>query len=224
MNKTLHTFFALIMVALVTLPAFSQTVDAQARLSVKCMEDSPERRGEEGCAILASRRLVGSVTKPVYWHIDRFDSLESAKKAAGVDGVAAEAHGSVWLMTVEAKAKDHHGGHHAAWIGPLTMPAANGYTMRIMSSFLRPGAATPIHTHSGPEIFYIVSGTQCLETVKFVKHLKAGRSYVLPGGSIHRGRVAGSVERRLLSLVLHDAAQPPSHDLNDPPPLVPCKR
>ena len=65
------------------------------RTRVKCLEDSPERRGEEGCAILASRPLVGSVTKAVYWHIDRFDSLEAAKKAAGPDGVAAEAHGSV---------------------------------------------------------------------------------------------------------------------------------
>src|SRR5438552_15458324 len=93
---------------------------------VKCVEDSPERRGEEGCTILASKPLNGPVTKPVYWHLDRFDSLEAAKKAAGPNGVAAEAHGSVWLMTVEAKAQEHHGGRHLTWIGPLVMPAADG--------------------------------------------------------------------------------------------------
>jgi hypothetical protein len=31
----------------------------------------------------------------MHWHILRFDSLEAAKAAAGPDGVAAEAHGSV---------------------------------------------------------------------------------------------------------------------------------
>jgi hypothetical protein len=36
----------------------------------------------------------------------------------------------VWLMTVEGKTKDHHGGRHVALIGPLTLPAAEGYTMR----------------------------------------------------------------------------------------------
>ena len=106
---------------------------------VKCTEDSPERRGEEGCTILANRPLVGSLAKPVYWHIDRFDSLEAAKKAAGPDGVAAEAHGGVWLTTVEPQTEVHHGGRHVAWIGPLVLPAADRYSMRVQSSLLKPG-------------------------------------------------------------------------------------
>jgi hypothetical protein len=32
----------------------------------------------------------------------------------------------VWLMTVEGKTKDHHGGRHVALIGPLTLPACGG--------------------------------------------------------------------------------------------------
>ncbi len=193
------------------------------RPPVKCTEDSPERRGEEGCTILASRPLVGSVTKPVYWHIDRFDTLEAAKKAVGPDGVAAEAHGSVWLTTVEAQAEEHHGGRHVAWIGPLTLPAADRYTMRVQSSLLLPGAATPVHTHSGPEVFYIVDGEQCVETQEVGHRLGAGQSFVLPAGTIHRGRVTASGGRRALALILHDAAPPASHDVADPPPLTPCK-
>ena len=193
------------------------------RPPVKCTEDSPERRGEEGCTILASRPLLGSLTKPVYWHIDRFDSLEAAKKAAGPNGVAAEAHGSVWLTTVETKAEAHYGGRHVAWIGPLTLPAADRYTMRVQSSLLRPGAATPVHTHSGPEVFYIVEGEQCLETQEVGHRLGAGQSFVLRAGAIHRGRVTVSGGRRALSLIVHDAARPASHDLADPPPLAPCK-
>ena len=190
---------------------------------LKCTEDSPERRGGEGCTMLASRPLHASVGKDVYWHIDRFDSLEAAKKAAGPDGVAAEAHGSVWLMTVEARNEDHHGGRHVTWIGPLALPAADRYSMRIASSLLTPGTTLPVHTHPGSEVFYVVAGEQCMETPEEGHHLGAGESHFLPAGVIHRGRVVGSGARRALSLILHDAGQPASHDLADPPPLVPCK-
>jgi quercetin dioxygenase-like cupin family protein len=190
---------------------------------VKCTEDSPERRGEEGCTILANRPLVGSLAKPVYWHIDRFDSLEAAKEDAGPDAVAAEAHGGVWLMTVEAQAEEHHGGRHVAAIGPLEMPAAGRYSMRVQSSLLMPGSTTPVHTHPGPEVIYIVDGEQCTETPEAGQRLGAGQSYVVPGGGVHRGRVIGSVARRVLALNLYDAAHPASHDLADPPPLVLCK-
>ncbi len=193
------------------------------RPPVKCTEHSPERRGEEGCTILARRPLLGSLAKPVYWHIDRFDSLEAAKKAAGPNGVAAEAHGFVWLMTVEAQTEEHHAGRHVTWVGPLALAAADRYSMRVQSSLLSPGATTPVHTHSGPEVFYVVAGEQCLETSEVGHRLGAGQSYVLPAGVIHRGRVMGSDVRRALALVLHDAARPASHDLADPPPLVPCK-
>lgn len=196
---------------------------AQQRPPVKCMQDSPERRGEEGCSILVTRPLVGDTTKPLYWHIDRFESLEAAKKAAGLDGVAVEAHGSVWLMTVEARTNNHNGGHHVASIGPMILTPGKAYTMRVQSSLLRPGTTTPVHTHSGPEVFYIVDGEQCLDTPKAPHRLTAGRSFVLRGGEIHRGRVTGSSVRRALALILHDSTLPASHDLEDPPMLKECK-
>lgn len=187
----------------------------QTRSAVKCAEDSPERRGEEGCTILASRPLSGATTGPIYWHIDRFNSLEDAKKAAGLNGVAAEAHGGVWLMTVEGKTKDHHGGRHVALIGPLNLPAAEDYTMRVASSLLKQGASTPVHTHSGPEAWFIVVGEQCLETEKTAHRLKAGKSFVLATDQIHRGRVQSAEMRGALALVLHDSKRPASHDLTE---------
>jgi quercetin dioxygenase-like cupin family protein len=194
----------------------------QKNPGVKCSEDSPERRGEEGCTVLANRPLVGSLEKPVYWHIDRFDSLEAAKKAAGPDGVAAEAHGGVWLMTVEAQAEEHHGGSHVAWIGPLVLPAADRYSMRVQSSLLKPGSTTPAHTHPGPEVVYVVEGEQCTETPEGGQRLGAGQYYIVPDGLLHRGRVTGSGARRLLAVNLYDAARPVSHDPADPPPLASC--
>jgi len=195
---------------------------AQERAAVKCFEDSPERRGEEGCTILTTRPLVGPTTGSLYWHIDRFDSLAAATKAAGPNGVAAEAHGGVWLMTVEGKSKDHHGGRHVEWIGPLVLPAAQAYTMNVRSTLLKQGAATPVHTHSGPEVFYVVVGEQCLETQKAGHRLRAGKFLILPTDQIHRGRVQNAEMRGALTLVFHDSRRPASSDLADPPPLVAC--
>ncbi|MEP6848487.1 MAG: cupin domain-containing protein [Acidobacteriota bacterium] len=201
-----------------------ETVQSQER-TVKCAEDSPERRGEEGCTILVTRPLLASRIKPLYWHIDRFDSLAAAKKAAGPDGFAVEAHGYVWLMTVEVLTKkEHHGGHHVARIGPLPIPAVDQLTMRVQSSLLKPGTTTLVHTHSGPEVFYVVTGRQCVETLKFGKPLVSGRSFIVPAGVVHRGRVIGSEIRGALALVLHDSALPASNNLIDnPPPVTPCK-
>jgi len=213
MNRTI---LMILMLCAITAAAYGQ------RPPVKCTEDSPERRGEEGCTVLANRALAGRLAKSVYWHIDRFASLEAAKKAAGPNGVAAEAHGSFWLMTVEAKTKDHHGGHHVTWIGPLALPAAHSYSMRVQSSLLMPGARTPAHTHPGPEVIYIVDGEQCMETPKAGLHLSAGQSFVVPGNIAHRGRPIGAKSRRALALNLYDAAHPVSHDL-DNAPLVSCK-
>lgn len=201
----------------------STVAPASQRPPTRCAPDSPERRGEEGCTILASRPLVGSTAAPVYWHIDRYDSLNAAKKAAGPDSVAAEAHGTAWLLTVEGRTERPHGGRHVAWIGPLALPAADRYTMRILSTLLMPGGSTPVHTHSGPEVFFVVSGEQCLETRSEARRLTPGSSYVVPVDTIHRGRVVGSGPRRALALVLHDAARPMSHDLAAPPQLTPCE-
>jgi quercetin dioxygenase-like cupin family protein len=196
---------------------------AQDRPPVKCTEDSPERRGGEGCTILASRPLRGPVASSVYWHLDHLDSIEAAERAAGPNGVAAEAHGSVWLMTVEAQGDDHHGGRHVAWIGPIAPPAADHHAMRVISTMLKPGSTTPVHTHPGPEVIYVVEGEQCMETPERGHRIGAGQSLVVPNGGIHRGRVTAPGGRRALALNLYDAAHPASHDLADPPPLAPCK-
>jgi quercetin dioxygenase-like cupin family protein len=193
------------------------------RPGVKCMENSPERRGEEGCTILTDRPFVGPLAKSIYWHIDRFESLEAATKAAGPNSVATEAHGSFWLLTAETRDEDHHGGHHVAQIGPLDLPSASRYTMRVLSSSLAPGSTTPIHTHSGPEAFYIVDGEQCIEMSYTGQHLTAGQSFIVPVNTVHRGRVIGSRSRRALGLILYDAVYPASKDLGLATPISSCK-
>jgi hypothetical protein len=56
---------------------------AAAQLMSTCVENSPERRGEIGCSIIESKVLPDGIKEPVFWHIDRFDSLERARKVVG---------------------------------------------------------------------------------------------------------------------------------------------
>ena len=115
---------------------------AAAQLMATCVENSLERRGEIGCSIIEKKPLPEGLKEPVYWHIDRFDSAERARTAIGPASVAFEAAGTAWLMTIESQISDHHGGRHAAQVGPLPLPQAR--SMRCRSSHRRsPLECTP---------------------------------------------------------------------------------
>lgn len=208
--------------AILMLLAVVTLASAAERQGVKCLQDSPERRGLEGCTVLASRPFEGTVDAALYWHIDRFETLEAANQAAGPNGVATQSHGAVWLLTVEPRPEEHEGGQHIAWIGPLELPPASHYTLRVLSTVLDPGSSTPVHIHSGPEAWFIVSGEQCLQTEAAAHRLVTGQSFVLASDTVHQGRITASAPRHGFGLVLHDAARPGSRDLPDPPALVPC--
>jgi quercetin dioxygenase-like cupin family protein len=188
----------------------------------QCRVDSPERRGETGCSILEAKVLPGLVTEPLYWHLDRYPSLAAARAAAGPASVAADAHGTAWLMTVEPQGAGHRGGEHVAEIGPLPLPeaqsaAAPRYAMQVMSALFDPGVVSAIHAHPGPEAFYVIEGEQCLETNQGAQRSRAGESHIVAGDVQMRVAATGSGRRRALVLILHDASQPAIRDLDVPP-------
>lgn len=222
-NKLIPLVLSLFLCSCSTTRNNTETKTAAPRASVKCMENSPERRGEEGCTILATQLLVGPLPKEIYWHLDRFNSLDAATKAAGPNSVAAEAHGFYWLLTISGPDEINHNGEHIGRIGPLSPLPAERYTMRVLSSLLKPGATTPIHVHPGPEAFYLIDGEQCIETPDKSYHLIAGKSFIVPAGQIHLGRVIGNKARRALALLLYDGAYPATRDLGDSTQLIQCK-
>ena len=83
---------------------------ARAELEPSCAENSPERRGLIGCSLVENKPLAGELKGPLFWHIDRFDSEDGARAAVGPASVALEADGTWWLLTIESKVEDHHGG------------------------------------------------------------------------------------------------------------------
>jgi len=198
---------------------------AEAQLMSTCVENSPERRGETGCSIIETKVLPDGLKEPLFWHIDRFDSAEPARAAAGPASVAFEAAGTSWLMTIESATSDHHGGRHVTQVGPLPLPSAAKYSMLVQSAAFTPGMYSLVHHHSGVEAVYVIEGEACYETPARAFTLRKGETLTLPGGTLMRAVVTGSALRYVLAVIVHDAAKPPTMQMQDgtAPQLVACR-
>ena len=209
--------------ALMLVSVLTATTAAAQPMST-CVENSPERRGEIGCSIIESKVLPDGLKEPLFWHIDRFESLERARTAVGAASIAFEAAGTSWLMTIESQTSNHHGGQHVAQVGPLPLPRAPKLSMNVISSAFAPGMYSAVHHHSGVEAFYLLEGEQCAETPTQGSMLRKGDTLAIPTGVPMRLLVSGSTLRRQLAVIVHDAAQPPTTRMQEGTvPLVPCK-
>jgi quercetin dioxygenase-like cupin family protein len=198
---------------------------ASAQLEPACVANSPERGGEIGYSLVENIPLPATLKEPLFWHIDRFDSGESARGAVGPASVAFEAHGTWWLMTIESGIDDHHGGKHVTHVALPALPPAPKYSMLVMSAYIPAGLTSRIHTHSGVEGFYVVDGQQCLETPTRIYKMPKGGSLVIPTGVTMRLVATGTKPRRALAVIVYDSSQPPTTrmEMEPLPKLASCK-
>ena len=198
---------------------------AAAQLMSTCAADSPERRGGIGCSIIESKPLPDGLTALVFWHIDRFDSLDAARAARGPSSIAFDAAGTSWLMTIESDTSNHHGGRHVTHVGPLPLPKATKYAMVAQSAAFMPGMYSLPHHHSGVEAVYVVEGEACYETPTRAATLQVGETLSLPGDTPMRAVVTGTGRRHVLAVIVHDAGQPATMRMEEGtgPKLVACK-
>jgi quercetin dioxygenase-like cupin family protein len=182
---------------------------AHAQEEPVCVENSPERRGEIGCSIVETKPLPDTLKEPVYWHIDQFDSAESAKASKGASSIAFKAHGAWWLMSVGPESHDHRGGRHMAQVNLSPLPKANAYSMLVISAYIPAGMTSRVHFHSGVEAFYTVDGEQCLETKEKAFRMKKGDTLVVPTGITMRLVAIGTQPRRAFAVIVYDSSKPP---------------
>lgn len=197
-------------------------IPARAQL-LRCIENSPERHGQPGCSVVADKPMPSPPPRPAMWHIDEFSSLGEAKHAEGPNSVAFEAFGSAWLYTIESDTSNHHGGKHRATVGPLPLRQATPYSIQVLVAYFQPGNFSIVHTHSGPEAWWVLEGEQCLETTKAGIRKHAGEGAIVEEGETMRMVGIGSGPRRSLVLVLHDSNRPPATVVDNPPPLKSCQ-
>ena len=196
-----------------------------AQLAPRCTENSPERRGGVGCSVVEIKELPVDLNRPLFWHIDRFDSLGHARSAVGPVSIALDAAGTSWLLTFESDTSQHHGGDHVAHIGPLQLGSAANYTVQVLAAAFTPGMYTAVHHHSGVEAIYVIEGRACLETDARAFSLRKGETLTIAAGTLHRAVALGSSIRYVLGVIVHDAAKPPTMVMEDGahPPLAQCQ-
>jgi quercetin dioxygenase-like cupin family protein len=197
-------------VAVLHIPVLILSGTAYAELEPSCAVNSPERHGELGCSLVENKPLPETTKSPLFWHIDRYDSAESAQAAVGPASVALQAHGVWWLLTIESQVRDHHGGRHVTEVALPPLPPAPKYSMLVMSAYIQPGQTSRVHYHSGVEAFYTVDGEQCLETPTGAHKIPAGATLAVPAGVTMRLVATGSKPRRALAVIVYDASQPPT--------------
>jgi hypothetical protein len=125
---------------------------------------------------VADKKLPQLPAGSLYWHVENFPTLAQAQAAEGPTSLAVEAGGKVWLFTLGPKGGTIPGGTKVAEIGPVPRINAPEYLLRITHSGGAPGAKTTVHSHPGPEAFYVVSGRLGQKTPHGVSYAEAGHS------------------------------------------------
>ena len=190
-----------------------------------CIPRSQRGDAPFGCFITASEEIGTLPAGPMFWHIDAFPTRAAAEAAKQQRGTVVEALGRTWLFTIGPKPWRPSGGEHVADVGPLPVNPNGRYTAQYMETMFRPGMRSRVHRHPGPEAWYTLTGSMCLETPAGKMDGRAGGPPVIVGaGPPMELTATGTEVRRSLAIVLHDSAQPASVLAPDWTPKGLCTR
>ncbi|WP_027151037.1 hypothetical protein [Mesorhizobium sp. WSM2561] len=146
---------------------------------------------------------------PLYWRLENFPTLAQAQTAAGPTSLAAEVAGKVWLFTLGPKDGSTPGGTKVVEIGPLPPISASEYLLRVNRAGGAPGAKSAIHTHPGPEAFYVLAGKLGQRTPQGVTYAEAGTTMTGHGADTQMEVFnAGTTDLDELAIFVVDANQP----------------
>ncbi len=175
---------------------------------VACLDLPPgEKRPAFGCFNVGTLKELQFRQAAVYWHLRTFGSREAAEAARSATGIVVEEDGRVWLSEFGARDTAPRGGKAVAVVGPLQLPVATSYSAVLSYAVMRPGDSSRVHTHPGPEGWYVIAGEQCLETPAGANRAGAGQTMTAPPNVPMELNVTGKKLRRAFALVIHDSTQ-----------------
>jgi quercetin dioxygenase-like cupin family protein len=192
------------------LQAEARTTTAHEHMTeVACVDVPPgEQRPEFGCFNIGTVKDLHFSQGSVYWHLRAFQSRKAAEAVKTATGLVVEEDGRVWLSEFGARDSAPRGGEAVAVIGPLQLPVARSYSAVLAYAVMRPGDSSRVHTHPGPEGWYVLAGAQCLETPAGASRAGAGQTMTVEPNVPMELNVAGTTLRRAFALVIHDSTQP----------------
>ena len=165
------------------------------------------KRPEFGCFNVGTVTGLHFSQASVYWHLRAFRSRKAAEAAKSATGIVVEEDGRVWLSEFGPRNTAPQGGEAIAVVGPLQLAAAKSYAAVLSYAVMRPGDNSRVHTHPGPEGWYVLAGEQCLETPAGVNSARAGGTMTVRSNTPMELSVTGTTLRRAFALVIHDSAQ-----------------
>lgn len=136
----------------------------------------------------------------------RVPDAERGRGGRGSIELVATAEGRHWIFAVAPNNRSFRDGDRVALVGPLPMPRRQPFVLSAALAVLPPGASSMVHTHSGPEAWYLLAGEQCLETSAGVARAGQGRTMIQRGYTPMQLNVTGKETRRALFVVVHDSA------------------
>lgn len=175
---------------------------------VACVDVPPtEQRPEFGCFNIGTVTGLHFSQASVYWHLHAFPTRQAAEAAKSATGLVVEEDGRAWLSEFGPRIIASPGGQAIAVVGPLQLAPARSYSAVLSYAVMRPGDTSRVHTHPGPEGWYVLAGEQCLETPAGAHRAQAGATMTVPPNIPMELRVTGTELRRAFALVIHDSTQ-----------------
>jgi quercetin dioxygenase-like cupin family protein len=213
--------WAILGASLLQVSSFAQSA---ARVPGACEEPAQMHTGKVGCYLVATTALGVFSAPSVYWHLYEYGGRADAEAAAGPRSTFVESQGRIWVYTIADKDWLSRSGKRVAIVGPLSVSTGRQYTARYMEALFEPGMRTAVHRHSGAEAWYLLAGTQCLETPEGITVVKAGEAAVIREGPPMMLSSVGTETRRSVLLVLHDSTQPWTSPVTDWKPAGRCPK
>ena len=185
-----------------------KTADHAHLTEVACVDvPSGTKRPEFGCFNVGVATGLHFTEASVYWHLRAFPSRKAAEAVKSASGIVVQEDGRAWLSEFGPRNTVVRGGEAIAVVGPLELPAAKSYAAVLSYAVMRPGDNSRVHTHPGPEGWYVIAGEQCLETPDGATKAGAGRTMTVRSNIPMELNVTGKTIRRAFALVIHDSAQ-----------------
>jgi quercetin dioxygenase-like cupin family protein len=197
-------------VVLGAFPCDARLAQANAEHIIKCI-DSPTPRARPAnveCAILVRKQINVLPLEPLVLRFEKFRSRAAAYRAETTASSVVSVAGNYWLLTLGKKGARSEGGTFVAEVGPFVIPRARRYEIVIGEVYSRPGAASRVHVHPGPEAWYLLTGAQCLQVPSGTLRAESGHGMFVAANTPMKLTVTGTTHRDAIFLVVGDAARP----------------
>lgn len=172
-----------------------------------CSEPASANAGRPGC-YMAAEITIESPPASIYWNVYSFPSAAAAAAGARAHdwSVTTQSHGLYWAHVLAPQEVRLEGGRRRAVVGPMALTAGRPIRARFIESFFLPGMRTSVHSHPGPEGFYVLDGAQCMDMPSGARQLRTGETMIVPARSIHFQ--SAPIGRRNVAVVFYPPDEP----------------